>query len=275
MPLFGVFGQALVTGVFAPIKEKSHHDFDLVGNIAPLRQLGFMTDWWSNGYYTYLRLTDGTSSEAFQAQFPAFMDKYFGDDFASINNRTDLTLQSFGDIYFERDVRHDQILHGNKDIIYLFIIIGGFIFAIACINYTNLATAKSEQRAKEVGVRKTLGSSKKQLAGQFFLESIIVVSIAVILSFTLVEIMLPTFNVIFELDLSPERNPLVLVGLAAGLIIITGLMSGLYPSIILSSLKPLQVLKGKQTIGKSGISLNLTCVLPLAPLVSSFNLLKV
>jgi putative ABC transport system permease protein len=245
----------IVTGVFAKTTHKSHLDFDFVGNVTPLLQLGFMADWWSNGFYTYIKIAEGYSSEELESHFPAFMDKYFGNDFERMGSRIEITLQPFDEIFFDNEVTYDQVLHGNMETVYLFMVIGIFIFIIACINYTNLATTKSEQRAKEVGVRKTLGSSKKQLTFQFFMESLLIVSIAVMLSFMIIEILLPIFNEVFALELYPERSIVVLTAMAVSITIITGLLSGLYPSIVLSSLRPIEVLKGHRSLKHGKISL--------------------
>ncbi|MEL7004382.1 MAG: FtsX-like permease family protein, partial [Bacteroidota bacterium] len=170
-------------------------------------------------------------------------------------NRIDLTLQPLGDVYFQSEVQYDPVRHGNKSSIYVFSAIGIFIFIIACINFMNLATAKSVQRAKEVGVRKTLGSSKRLLALQFFGESIFVAIISVILAFTLTEISLPFFNEWFSLELVAVRDPLIIIPLAFGLVLVTGFISGVYPAVILSRFKPAEVLKGKVQSNKEGLTI--------------------
>ncbi|MEQ8243004.1 ABC transporter permease [Fulvivirga sp.] len=245
----------IVTGVFKETKQRSHIDFDFVGNWAPLRKLGFMSDWWSNGLYTYITLNDNTNPENLIAQFPAFMDKYFGEDFQKIGSRMDLTMQPLKEVYFQSEVQYDDVLHGNIEVIYIFIFIAIFIFVIACINFMNLATARSTMRAKEVGVRKALGSSKKSLIAQFFIESFMIAGAAVILAFTLCEVSLPLFNNLFSLELIPFRNIPVIVSIATALILFTGFVSGIYPALVLSSFKTVNVIKGKVTAIKGGLGL--------------------
>ncbi|MEQ8924520.1 MAG: ABC transporter permease [Fulvivirga sp.] len=245
----------VITGVFDDLRAKSHLKFDAVANFTPLRNLGWMTNWWSNGLNTYVVLNENTNRDNLEAQFPAFMDKYFGEHFNKMQNRIDITLQPLKDIYFQPEVRYDRVLHGNIQTVYIFSAIGLFIFIIACINFMNLATAKSIQRAKEVGVRKTLGSSKRQLILQFFMESMGIAFIAVLLAFMITEITLPIFNSVFSLELEPERNIVLLMALAGSTIVLTGLISGVYPAMVLSSFKPAAVLKGKFLSSNGGLSI--------------------
>lgn len=235
----------IVTGIFAETTNRSHLEFDFVANWAPLRDLGWMTQWWSNGVYTYITLNDNVDPENLKAQFPGFMDKYFGEQFKESGSRIDLTIEPLEEIYFQSDIRYDEMRHGDLQVIYIFIAVAIFIFTIACINFMNLATARSVQRAKEVGVRKALGSSKKSLVVQFFMESFFISGIAVVLAFTVTEILLPTFNQFYSLDLQPLRNVFAVVLAAISLIVFTGFISGLYPALVLSSFKTVNVIKGK------------------------------
>lgn len=241
----------IVTGVIEASTNPSHIAFDFAANWAPLRELGWMTQWNANALYTYIILDDSSNPENLISQFPAFMDKYLGES----ENKAGITLQPLKNVYFESDVRYDEVLHGNIQIIYIFIAVAIFIFVIACINFMNLATARSVQRAKEVGVRKALGSSKKSLVFQFFMESFFIAGIAVILSFMFTEILLPFFNLIYELELEPIREITMILPLAFGLIIFTGFISGLYPALVLSSFKTVNVIKGKvdKMSGSSGL----------------------
>lgn len=245
----------IVTGVFEETNHRSHLEFDFLANWAPLRELGWMTQWWSNGLYTYITLEENVNPENLKALFPAFMDKYFGEEFQQMGNRIDLTLQPMKEVYFQSDVRYDGVLHGNIQIIYIFIAVAVFIFIIACINFMNLATARSVQRAKEVGVRKALGSSKKSLILQFFMESFLIASMAVVLSFMFCEILLPFFNQYYSLDLEPLRDFTIILPVTVGLILFTGFTSGMYPALVLSSFKTVNVIKGKVASMSSGSGL--------------------
>ncbi len=139
---------------------------------------------------------------------------------------------------------------GRIQFVWLFGIIGGFVLLLACINFMNLATARSEKRAKEVGIRKTIGSERKQLIVQFFCESLLVVAFAFVLSILLAQLTLPFFNGIADKKISiPWANPLFWL---AGIIfsLITGLVAGSYPALYLSSFHPIKVLKGTFRVGR-------------------------
>ncbi len=139
---------------------------------------------------------------------------------------------------------------GNIQYVWLFGIIGGFVLLLACINFMNLATARSEKRAKEVGIRKAIGSLRRQIIKQFFAESYLVVLLAFILSIILVALLLPLFNEVAGKKIAiPFQNPMLWFSSLA-FILITGLLSGSYPALYLSSFQPLKVLKGTFRVGK-------------------------
>lgn len=234
-----------VTGVVKKPRNKSQMDFNMISTIDVIKNFRFFKEWWSNGMVTYLKLNSEVNPKAFEEQLPVFMDKYFGDDFKESGLRTDLTLQAFEDVYFGNDVQYDVYVHGNKDTVYLFMIIGIFIVVIACINFMNISTAMSSMRAKEVGVKKIMGSSKSQLLVQYLTESFMICALSVLFGFMLVEILLPIFNSTYGLSLSIDW--LGTSVLAYGLTIVVSLVviSGIYPAMLLSSFMPLKVLNGK------------------------------
>ena len=139
---------------------------------------------------------------------------------------------------------------GRIQYVWLFGLVGGFILLLACINFMNLSTARSRQRAKEVGVRKSVGSVRSQLIGQFFTESLLVVSIAFVLSLTLVLFMLPLFNELVDKKLSLLWNKPVFWLLGLGFSLLTGFIAGSYPAFYLSSFQPAKVLKGTFVAGR-------------------------
>ncbi|QNK64521.1 ABC transporter permease [Pedobacter sp. PAMC26386] len=143
---------------------------------------------------------------------------------------------------------------GKIDQLRIFLILAFCILLIACVNFMNLSTARSEKRAKEVGVRKTIGSSRRALIGQFMLESVILSLIAMLVAFTLMELSLPYFNTLLNIKLFIQYHDwtlwLVLIGLTA----LTGLIAGSYPAFYLSSFEPVKVLKGFSTAGSSSLS---------------------
>ncbi|MEO1050062.1 MAG: ABC transporter permease [Bacteroidota bacterium] len=250
-----------VTGVLGAFPTRSHLDFDLVTNIAVVRNNRGYNDWWNNRLITYVVLKDGVSQASLEPQFPSFMDKYFGEDFERNQARVDITLQPLANVYFEHNVRYDRILHGNRSSVVIFTIIGLFIIVVACVNFMNLATAKSVLRAREVGVRKTMGSTRASLIGQFLGESMIISLLSVVLGAMVVELALPLFNQRFGLELvfhpwAPEM--LLTMSLFVALL---GICSGSYPAFLLSNYKPVKVLKGQMKSGPSSKNLRKALVI--------------
>ncbi|HYC85378.1 MAG TPA: ABC transporter permease, partial [Chryseosolibacter sp.] len=138
---------------------------------------------------------------------------------------------------------------GRISNVWLFGTIGGFVLLLACINFMNLSTARSEKRAKEVGIRKAVGSVRKQLIMQFFTESILIATLAFIVSILLVVVALPAFNTVADKDIDLPWNVPALWLLGAGFTLITGIISGCYPALFLSSFQPVKTLKGTFRLG--------------------------
>ena len=242
----------LVTGVLEDLPAKSHIDFDLIGNLELIKHAPYFNDWWSNGYITYLMLRENASAQNLEGQLPAFMDKYFGEDFKSMSNRIDLRLQPLSDVYFQDDVRYDSVRHGSQSGVMAFSAIGIIIFIIACINFMNLATAKSVSRAREVGVRKALGASRKKLIIQFLGEALIIAFVSVVLAFTITEISIPWINQSYGLQIAITGQWHIIIPMLLTTVLITGVLAGTYPALVLSAFKPVEVLKGRMTSGNSG-----------------------
>ncbi len=235
----------MVTGVMEHDPTRTHLDFDFVASIEILSQFGWFNDWWNNGLITYAIIPNPEEAMRVESQLTGFMDKYFGEDFKKSGNRIGLTLQPFSDVYFEKDVRYDRVLHGDKNTVMMFAAVALFILIIACINFMNLTTARAGRRAKEIGVRKVLGALRSKLVLQFLSESFLITLIAILLSVASVELLLPWFNSIFSLQLSIDFTSPSILLLLLGLLILVALFAGGYPAFILSSFKPIRVLKGK------------------------------
>jgi putative ABC transport system permease protein len=179
------------------------------------------------------------------------MDKYLGEYYASAGFKMDLAIQPLRNVYFTTDAI-GNVKYGNKKMVYIFMCIAILILIIACINFINLATARATDRSKEVGLRKVLGAVRKQLIGQFMLESLLYATIACILSIGLVQLLMPSYADLLGYKLpSFWSNPLVYAFLIA-VILIVGFLAGSYPALLLSSFSPIESLKGKLRIGKSG-----------------------
>lgn len=160
------------------------------------------------------------------------------------NNSIEFFLFPFKKAHLYDQFENGKLVGGRIDQVKLYLLLAIGVLFIACINYMNLSTARSEKRAKEVGVRKTLGSSRQSLASQFLLESFLLSSIAMLFAFVLVEVSLPYFNQLLEINIIIQYSSYQIWGLLLSLILITGLIAGSYPSFYLSSFNPLKILKG-------------------------------
>ncbi|MGD8540095.1 MAG: ABC transporter permease [Candidatus Aminicenantes bacterium] len=242
-----------VTGVLKNIPPNSHFQFDFLASFETLRRLfggNLPQGWYWNPCWTYILLKEGASPDALQAQFPALVQKYFPD---SIKDKVVIKLQPLKDIHLFSHL--DYEINPNSDIsyIYIFSAIAVFVLLIACINFMNLATARSANRGREVGMRKVLGAYRSQLIRQFLGESMILCVIAALLAVFIVEIVLPAFNAFSGKALSTDyfSDGRLLAGL--GLITLTvGFFSGIYPAFFLSGFDPVKVMKG--TLERGGRS---------------------
>lgn len=255
-----------ITGVFDDIPHNSHFHFDMFGSMASDTEAK-STSWMSSNYFTYLVLPEGYDYKKLEAKMPQMVEKHMGPEilqamgmtigqFRQKGNELGFALQKLTDIHFNSSSATELEPGGDKMYVYIFGIVALFMLLIACINFMNLSTAGASKRAKEVGVRKVMGSAKMDLVGQFLLESIIMTALALLLSIILVQIFLPAFNDISgkTLSFSIVQNPqIIIVLLLFGLFI--GLIAGSYPAFFLSSFKPILVLKGRFSGNKKSIGL--------------------
>jgi putative ABC transport system permease protein len=206
-------------------------------------------NWGGFGIYTYVLLREDASAEAFAAKLPEVIDKYVAVIFDQFNIKVKYELIALTDIHLKSDFEGEPEPTGEIGFLYIFGAVAIFILLIACINYMNLATARATKRATEVGVRKVLGSDRRQLIGQFLSESVLFTLIALVLSYVLVLTLLPLFNHAFDMALSRSLllSPPVLLG-TLGIVLLTGIIGGSYPAFYLSSFRPIAVLKG--SLGK-------------------------
>ena len=194
--------ELVVNGIIEEHKGKSHLQFDAVASMALIAGEDWLQDWWANSFATYVKLGSETDADFLNQSFPAFMDKYFGDDFARVGNKTGLLLEPLEEIYFNYDTRYEtNILHGDRRYVFIFGSIGVLLILLASINYINLATAQTNERAKEVGIRKALGSSQKKVAVQFLSESFVLCLIAMITGICLAQLAIPLFNEAFGISI--------------------------------------------------------------------------
>jgi putative ABC transport system permease protein len=233
-----------VSGIFRKT-DLSHLNFDFMANLEVLRQMSWFTQWWSNSLYTYLRFAPGFDVTAFEKKLPAFMDKYFGEDFKRTGNRTDLTLENLEDIYLKNDTRFDFVEHGDRQALTIFAGVSVLILLIACVNFMNLSTGRSIGRSKEVGLRKVMGAYRSNLIGQFLGESILITMTAMIVAILLVEIGLRPLNAFLGRDLSLLDGGWMIPAGLVTLTLMVGIVAGSYPAFFLSAFQPVTVLKGQ------------------------------
>jgi putative ABC transport system permease protein len=245
--------QLKVTGVCRDVPVNSHLQFDMVIPLELLRpmQPDWFTQWPSNGLFTYVQLNPAVDPNKFKERFPAFMDKYLGAYYATAGFKMDLTMQRLSDVYFTKDAL-DNVKHGNEKMVYIFMCIAILILIIACINFVNLATARATDRSKEVGLRKVLGAVRKQLLSQFMMESLLYATVACILSIGLVQLLMPSYSDLLGYQLPAFWTNTKVYIFLVGVILVVGLLAGSYPALLLSSFSPIESLKGKLRIGKTG-----------------------
>ncbi len=247
-----------VTGVLADVPANSHFTFTFLLPLAAEPD-SLQYDWVRNQHYTYLLLHAETSPDEVLAQVPAVLARRIGQEAAA---RYTPRLQALTDIHLGSNLWREMAVNGNKDTLYLFGAVAFFILLIACINFMNLATARSARRAREVGVRKASGARRSALMQQFLGESILMSSIAVVLGVGLVSLLLPSFNQITgkALSLALLLDGGVLMGLVS-LTLLVGLMAGSYPAFVLSAFRPVSVLKGDVAgTGRAGLRKTLVVV---------------
>jgi putative ABC transport system permease protein len=259
-----MFGRdMMVTGVAADVPENSHLDFDFLYNWTEELQVP-RENFTSFAVHTYVVLKPGADAKALEAKFPGMVDRYAAAqierdlgkswaDYKKEGNGYRYFLQPLTSIHLDPTNIEYKLkdVGGNINQVYFLMAIAALIVAIACINFMNLATARSAERAREVGVRKTMGSAKAQLVYQFLTESLIISFVATVLALIIVEVALPSFNNLAHKDLQLDFNPMIVGGLL-GLAFIVGLLAGSYPAFVLSAFNPVVVMKGSFTSNKRG-----------------------
>jgi putative ABC transport system permease protein len=244
---------AKVTGVYKAFPSNSHFhpkvmiSFNTLRDTAIYGEEQLRTNFGNNAFFTYLLLPEKYDIKKLEAQMPSFLNRHMskkGDGFKP-SQWTNLSFTKLTDIHLHSHKDDEMEANGDIKRVYIFSAIALFILLIACINYMNLSTARSVLRAKEIGVRKTIGASKRELIAQFLSESIMISWLATILAFLFTWLLLPWMNELSGLQLSIDSLlqwhiviPLLFVPF------IVGLLSGLYPAVFLSSFQPVKVLKG-------------------------------
>ena len=243
-----------VTGVLKDYPKNSHIRITALASFSSLNNTERVkSNDWTHFYndYTYLLLPDNYNPADLENKFPAFLEKYTSSD---DSEGSKLHLQALKDIHFST-INYDYARTNEKKYLYAFGVIGFFILFIACINFMNLATARSTRRAKEVGMRKVVGAQRFQLIKQFLAESILMSSLAIVVAVLLVKLILPEFSDFLRKDFAFHlfSDRLVMVGLAS-VAVVVGILSGFYPALFLSAFKPIKILQGVFKKSEGGFS---------------------
>jgi len=259
---YGNITQYKIKAVVKDVPENSHIHFNVL-----LAMKGVNYDWNQAGnhnFYTYVLLKKGADPKAAEKNFPDYMKKYLlpvlkdfnvysMEEFEKAGNKMQYSLMPLTKIHLYSHRSDELSAPGSIQYVYIFSVIAFFILLIACVNFMNLTTARSAGRAKEVGVRKVLGTERKQLIGQFLTESIVMVGIAMLVAIVITDMTFPVFNTIsgksmhLENIFSAEIIPILIA-----MPFVVGLIAGSYPAFFLSAFKPIEVLKGKLKAGTKG-----------------------
>ncbi len=242
-------GDLKVTGVMQEIPANSHFHFDFLGSMKLLEQVfgeQEFKNWGSNNYATYLLFPKNYSTENFTRAIPAFIGRHHPDGEKAIPQTT-LHLQRLLDIHLHSHLDSEIEANGNIVYVYIFSAIAFFLLLIACINFMNLATARSANRAREVGLRKVVGAERQQLIKQFLGETIVLAFIALLFAVLFVELALPKFNAFAGKELAlHSQSALFIFGSLLGVALFVGIVAGSYPAFFLSHFQPVAVLKGQK-----------------------------
>ncbi|MCD4834434.1 MAG: ABC transporter permease [Bacteroidales bacterium] len=250
-------GAFKITGVIEYV-DHSHFDFDFLFPFHLLREDGEDIDEMDQGPYnftTYFLLKNKNLSEKVNDKLNRYLDKF------DEENDTELFSQSLNDIYLKSDFAYDFTIRGDLNNVITFSLIAFLVLLIACINFMNLTTARSSNRAKEIGLRKVVGAKRKNVISQFFCESIFMSLLSFVIALVLVALLLPKFNELSGKELSAGliSDPYILTMLIV-IAVITGLIAGSYPALYLSAFNPIKVLKGKLSSGAKSSGLRRTLV---------------
>lgn len=245
-----------ITGVMKEIPRNSHFHYDIFVSIS--NQVDAKSNsWMTSEFFTYLLLQKGYDYKKLETKLPQTVAKYIGpqlttamgvtlQEFNKSGNTLGLYLQPLTDIHLHSDFQYDLGTNGSIKYVYIFGVVATIMLIIACINFMNLSTATASKRAREVGVRKVMGSERKELIWQFLLESVLLTSLSLLLASLIAYLALPVFNTLSGKELSLESQ--MIPGLLPKVLLfglLVGVLAGSYPAFFLSSFKPVAVLKGR------------------------------
>jgi len=254
-----------VTGVYKDFPENTHMQIDIAlsyPNLWDIYGRDIEKSWGDSGFYTFFILHEGTNMETFKDKLADLVETEWGEVLRYYKLTCDLIPQKLTDIHLNSHFQQELKTNGDRQTVNFLFIIAIFIIVIAWVNYINLSTARSLTRAREVGLRKVVGAARTQLMGQFFMETLLLNSIALIFAVGFLEICRPVFSQITGVPISYPLFNQVWFWITLGALFFMGVfLSGLYPVIVLSSYKPISALKGKLGNSAKGISLRKALVI--------------
>ncbi|HEX6981596.1 MAG TPA: ABC transporter permease [Balneolaceae bacterium] len=244
---FKGYATLTVTGVMEPLPPNSHMKIEMLASFSTyagmIRSTEVLEGWNWNPVWTYVLLEEGVSAEELEEKFPAFAEKNYVN--RAEGEELSIGLQAITDIHLHSHL--DNEMRANSSILYIYILsaVAILILLIACINFMNLSTARSAERAREVGLRKALGAQREQLFGQFMGESFLMSFLGILAAILLAYLALPWFNELMEKQLSFNflATDTIVFGLV-GLLLVIGLLSGIYPALYLSKFNPTAIMHG-------------------------------
>jgi putative ABC transport system permease protein len=236
-----------VTGVIADYPRNTHLRYDIIISLNGFERVWNLDNWEWTGFYAYVKLKPSIDLGSFEKKIRHVADSYAKEKLEEWKESFTFYLQPIASIHLHSHLVSEIGTPGSQRDITIFSVIGMLILIISCINFINLATARSAERAKEVGVRKVVGAFRTQLTRQFLLESMLTAFISLALSFILVALTLPYFNTLTGHSLEGHDlfNPLVILNLI-GFVLCIGFLAGIYPAFLLSRSKTVNVLKGSK-----------------------------
>ena len=240
-----------ITAVIPDLPSNTHLEFSYLIAMEGLAQ-SKIPNWGFNNYLTYLELTPNADLKLVEDKLLKMVQENRPDLvtlLANPENKFAFKLQPVADVHLHSAGVQGYWSHGDIQYVRIFAAIAFFILLIAVINFMNLSTAKSANRAKEVGLRKVLGSMKYQLKGQFLAESTVISLLALVLALPVVQMLLPAFNELTETEVSIPWSAWWLIPSVIGMVVLIGILAGIYPAFFLSSFQPIKVLKGKFSNG--------------------------
>jgi putative ABC transport system permease protein len=252
-----------VTGIMPDPPANAHFTFNMIASFKTIEvahpDVLTVDGWGDASYYTYLLLKGGTDPQQFSSRISKFFGRYVGDRAEVWRRIYSYQVQPLADIHLRSHLQYEISANGDMTQVYVFSIIGICILLLAAINYTNLSIARSAARAKEVGIRKLVGAGKTGLILQYLSESVLLSLVSLLVALLLCQYIKPAFYQLTGKDLSLFSSPALLVFLVV-VSVFVGILSGIYPAVILSSFRPVMVLKGAFKSGSRGVLLRKSLV---------------